>query len=90
MHSHTPSYRPGASNKTETGNDLLIIVNGLLTIASSAHRKEWICHPAANNKASVGLRGVKSGNIHCGHGGGEGIKARLVLTFGGLVRPVPV
>jgi hypothetical protein len=41
MHSHTPSYRSGASNKTETGNGLLIIVNGLLTIASSARRKEW-------------------------------------------------
>jgi hypothetical protein len=64
MHSHTPFYRSGVSKKTGTGNDLLIIVNDLLTIAPLASRLEWICHSAANNAAGVGPKAANSANIN--------------------------
>jgi hypothetical protein len=59
-----PSYWSGVSKKTDPGKDPLIIVNGLVTIASLAARKEWICHSAANNAASVGPTMAKSHAIH--------------------------
>ena len=60
LHSHTPSYRSGASKKTRPGNHFLIIVNGLLTIASGNGRGERNCHLDANNTAGIGLNAAKS------------------------------
>lgn len=42
------------SEENGSGNDILIIVNGLLTIISPARRRKWRCHSGANNTAEVG------------------------------------
>jgi hypothetical protein len=86
MHSHTPSYRSGASNKTQSGNAFLIIVNGLLTIAAPARRQGPprtdlpFCCP--NNTASMGLGGAKSGNIHRGTVDVDELRPTLLLAGG--------
>ena len=52
-----------------SGNDILIIVNGLLTIATDALGPERTCHCGANIAAGVGPRPAKSPDIRILRGG---------------------